>query len=89
MLLLEVVLRGFEHRSGVITCVQLVKGGSAVRVGQGLLVGLVAVLGWGRLQRGLRVASRYWSWRVVYFQLDLTFEFDLLSFTVQVASSVG
>ena len=49
MLLLEVVLRGFEHRGGVITCVQLVKGGSAVRVGQGLLVGLVAVLGWGRL----------------------------------------
>lgn len=49
MLLLEVVLRGLEHRSGVVTCVQLVKGGSAVRVGQGLLVGLVAVLGWGRL----------------------------------------
>ena len=49
MLLLEVVLRGLEHRGGVITRVQLVKGGSAVRIGQGLLVGLVAVFGWGRL----------------------------------------
>ena len=49
MLLLEVVLRGFEHWSGVITRVQLVKGGGAVRVGHVLLVGLLAVLGWGRL----------------------------------------